>query len=351
MKVLLITVRSDIGGGPKHVSDLLSHGGDTVDYYIAAPIDQFFSRNFKNLAHEFIEIPFRKFSLLAFIRLLLFLKKNEINIIHSHGRGAGIYSRLLKLFGYKVIHTFHGIHMGEGLIGKIKLLVDKLLVPLTNNFICVSSGELSEAIKYCVARKKDTIVIPNGVNILPYTEKGSRNNPIVIGTLSRLNHQKGIDILIEYIDRFVSESAEEFLIKIAGDGEEKLAIESKIKSKKLNKYIELIGATNEPQKFLDEIDIYISFARFEGMPLSVLEAISKSVPCILSNVVGNNDIIKDNTIGYLFNLDDYESFRNEFLNIIRNKSERVAKAKLAHTYLYKNFSVENMVEDTLKVYQ
>tara|TARA_B100001971_G_scaffold129103_1_gene119067 strand:- start:116351 stop:117403 length:1053 start_codon:yes stop_codon:yes gene_type:complete len=350
MKVLLITVRSDIGGGPKHVSDLLSHGGNAVDYYIAAPIDQFFSENFKKLAREFIGIPFRKFSLLAFIRLLLFLKKNEINIIHSHGRGAGLYSRLLKLFGYKVIHTFHGVHIGEGVIGKIKLLVDKLLVVMTDNFICVSSGELDEAIKHKVTRKKDTIVIPNGVEIFPYAEKVN-NDPLVVGTLSRLNHQKGIDILISYIAKVVKEIDIPFVVKIAGDGEEKLAIESNIKSKNLSKYIDLIGATSEPQKFLDEIDIYISFARFEGMPLSVLEAVSKSLPCILSDVVGNNDIIKDNSIGYLFNLSDYESFKCEFLNIMKSKSERDEKSRLAHKYLQDNFSIENMIKETLKVYK
>lgn len=350
MKVLLITLRADIGGGPKHVLDLLSHAGDEVEYFVAAPGHDHFSSQYKEKSVEFLSLNHRKFNLGKLFEIIRFMKKHQIKTVHSHGRGAGIYSRLLKLFGFKIIHTFHGVHKGEGIIGKFKLVVDKFLVPLTDNFICVSNGELNEAIKYGVTRKVDTIVIPNGVNIFPFKEKKS-NEPILFGTLSRLNHQKGIDILISYVEKLVKEFDMPFVIKVAGDGEEKESLENKIKLKNLNSYIQLIGSTREPQKFLNGIDIYISFARFEGMPLSVLEAVSQSCPCLLSNVVGNNDIIIDESMGYLFDLNDYNSFKKEFISIVENKSLRNEKSKEAHSFLVENFSIESMTQKTIEVYK
>ena len=94
-KILLITVRADTGGGPKHVYDILEGLQNDFDFFIAAPDNERYSNDYKALAKEFLPIPHRKFSLTTLLEIYLFCRKHNIQIIHSHGFGAGLYSRLL----------------------------------------------------------------------------------------------------------------------------------------------------------------------------------------------------------------------------------------------------------------
>ncbi|MFH4347153.1 hypothetical protein WAJ13_22105, partial [Acinetobacter baumannii] len=74
-----------------------------IEYYVACPEEEPYWDRYTQLLGEgeLIKIPHRKFKLKYYLEMLSFVKKNNIDIIHSHGKGAGIYSRLLKVFAPK----------------------------------------------------------------------------------------------------------------------------------------------------------------------------------------------------------------------------------------------------------
>ena len=97
MKILLITVRSDFGGGPRHVDQLINNLPQNIEIYVAYPQDgtpygQEWNSNSRIKSR--INIPFRKFSTKTLFEIAKFIKENSINIVHSHGNGAGVYSRV-----------------------------------------------------------------------------------------------------------------------------------------------------------------------------------------------------------------------------------------------------------------
>jgi len=168
-RILYITARADYGGGPEHLLTVIKGFRDKYDLFVACPKD----RPYRDLYSSFLgpekmfEIPHRKFSIRKFLQMVWFIRKRGIGIVHSHGKGAGVYARLLKIFlpRIKVIHTFHGVHYAEkSLFSRvIHLGAEKVLRGLTDKFICVSRGELAEAqrLRLCVPRK--TTVIYNGI--------------------------------------------------------------------------------------------------------------------------------------------------------------------------------------------
>ena len=113
MNILLITVRADFGGGPRHVHQLIEELPSDFNIYVAFPQ----GKPYGNLWQEHpkikkcINIPYRKFSIKYLFLLRRFIIENNISILHSHGNGAGLYSRILKIIvpQIKVVHTFHGI--------------------------------------------------------------------------------------------------------------------------------------------------------------------------------------------------------------------------------------------------
>ena len=117
MKILLVTLRADWGGGPQHVDLLINNISEKFEIYVTCPNDKPYYEKWKNnpKVKDIFILPHRKFSFKKLIGLSNFVKNHNIEIIHSHGKGAGIYSRLLKLFNYnlKIIHTLHGFHIRE----------------------------------------------------------------------------------------------------------------------------------------------------------------------------------------------------------------------------------------------
>ncbi len=351
IKVLEISVRSDIGGGPKHLLDLLkSFKQCNGQFFSAIPFIGEYAQEIRENSTDFVNIPFRHFSLITYFKLIIFCLKNRIDIVHSHGRGAGLYSRLLKFMGVKVIHTFHGVHKSDGFIGFIKLVADKMLVPLTNSFICVSQSEFEEACVEGVCKPEKTVVIHNGVHI-PEARIASSNEVLTMGTLARFSSMKGLDILVKYVDLFKGNHPEQkFIVKIAGDGEDFLKIKNLIKDKGLENEVLLLGQTTEPENFLRTLDIYISTSRYEGMPLAVLEAMSIGLPVICSNVVGNKDLIIHGVDGILFELENFASFEQNMLEILKDENKRNDMGSQARRKTSKKFSLEKMAEKTYQIY-
>ena len=286
-----------MGGGPKHLYDLCS-SLDEFEVYIASPLSEPFGKAFQKLSTEHFEIPHRKLSIKKLLQLLIFCKQRGIYLIHSHGRGAGLYSRALALFGIKVIHTFHGVHAPKSFKEKSLLVFEKALSFLTKKFISVSENEAQNALNLELAKNHQIIVINNGINPEDYIKSTIGPDKKVIGTISRLDPHKNNSELIKFVGQL-----KDYQLLIAGDGEEYQSLNQNLPSN-----VKLLGEVKDIAHFLTTIDIYASSSKGEGLPYSVLEAIASKKKIILSDVSGHQDLV--NKEG-LYQLSDFRDFKNK----------------------------------------
>lgn len=354
-KILFISLRADLSGGPKHLNDLLVYFNDNMnkfEIYIAAPENSFFSDKYKNLSSDFFALEHRSFNLFTSFRLLSFCRRNNISLVHSHGRGAGIYSRLLGLFGIKVIHTFHGIHRESDLIGRLKFLFDYFTRHLVDQYICVSRQELQYAITSKLCVNSDVSLVENGINLELINKELETNpqmeliskygldvNSILLGVVARNDHVKGIDLLINHFRHFRKTCPErEVALFIVGAGHNG--------SNENNVFY--LGELEAPIEFYNTIDFYVSSSRREGMPISVLEAMACGRPCLLSKVTGHVDLIEDSVSGFLFDAHSPDDFSKKLEKIIVCRSEEfVINAKKA---LADHHTVQVMGDKTYNLY-
>lgn len=342
MRILFITVRADVGGGQKNLFDLTSYYRDQykIEMTIASPDEKPFADKFKTIVDDFITIPKRTFSFISFFKILNHCRKYNIQTVHTHGRGAGVYGRLLSLFGLKCIHTLHGIHIEDNIKGKLKLFLDRLLHSLTTHYIFVSHDEKQVFYDIGFSHTVPSTVIENGVDHLSIKEEFNSHREkrpsYTLGTLARLHYQKGIDLLIDTVSRkkdFLQDNNIQILI--AGDGPDKDQLNQKVLDHGLSSLIQFTGQTFSPVRFLATLDCYISFARWEGLPLSVLEAKACQLPTLLSNVVGHQNF------DYRFNNDD------EFIE----KLNSIIKEEVHPLPLEEKFTLSHMAKKTFLIYQ
>lgn len=112
IRVLQLLVSTGLGGGPKHVFDLVRRlPPEEFRVVVAAPADGPFFQRFQELRVEVAALRLNRLgpgSLAAVIRLM---RERGMQVIHSHGKGAGLYGRLAGWWtGVPALHTFHGLY-------------------------------------------------------------------------------------------------------------------------------------------------------------------------------------------------------------------------------------------------
>jgi glycosyltransferase involved in cell wall biosynthesis len=334
MNILLITARSDLGGGPRHVLDLIQNASDPIRFYLAAPPSGELADQLQTHAHASFNLPHRRFNLGRAFGLLQFCRTHNIEIIHSHGRGAGSYSRFLALFGFRVIHTFHGANQESPL----KCWIESPLQHLTEKFICVSQSEKEIAIQQGLAPASKIQVIPNGTKIYPYNPQPFEH-PLRLGMLARFDEVKGHAQLMLTLSKL----SIPFHCYLAGDGEDLLKTQDLAKSLGLESKVHFLGAITDTTAFYQSIDIYLSFSRSEGLPLTVIEALAHSKPVLLSDIPAHREIVKSDE-RFLFNRENFQDFVGKIQKITPDQTLGL------YSSISKNYDLNLMITHTHQTY-
>lgn len=357
LRVLLITSRADYGGGPEYVYRLITSLSGKVDFFCACPDDVPYRKKYSDIvgSERILIIPHRKFDLNSFIKLIKFAKQNKINLLHSHGKGAGVYSRPAALVsGIKCLHTFHGLHTGEyGRTGKLfYLLLEKILSKLSRGLIAVSDSEKKALMQNGISPESKITVINNGV----ITGTQQFASPDLTGRLNvisvtRFDYAKNPGLTLDIIDHLIKkEKAKRFNFIFVGDGGERKHTETKAAEIGLSEYVTFTGFTDDVSSYYLNAFCYLSTSRWEGMPLSVLEAMSYGVPVIATDVTGNRDVVLHGRTGYLFNPDDPEAAAELLLRLADDPEAWKNFSEAAASHCRQNFSFDKTAEANLNLY-
>ena len=351
-----MTARTDIGGGPKSVLMLSKYLPEEFDIYIACPTDLPYYDLYLQTKRvkDFYPIPHRKFTLGKYVGLIRFVWKNNIQLINSNGTGAGFYVRLLKLFCWKpkVIHTFRGVntkHIGS-IKNRVYFLYEKLFSYLTDRFINVSYGEQNLCVSMGILRKEQSVVIHNGLEGLKKNVAFNENQlagKFVITTLSRFDYPKNMfdsykiaSALKEYTD---------IVFLWIGDGEDKEKLEQLSKENNVNIYF--AGFRTNVADYLSVTDLYLSTSIWEGLPLALLEASSMGIPMVASDIIGNNEVVKNDVNGFLFKPGDIDEAVRIIVKLYNDKNLYYKLSEASKNIFLENFSVEIMTSNTARLFR
>ncbi len=151
--------------------------------------------------------------------------------------------------------------------------------------------------------KRFMTIIPNAIPCMLKTKQEHADELTHIVSVGRLSSVKNHSTLIKAFSKYVKAHSQATLT-IYGEGEFRNELELLISYLKLEHCIFLPGAvTDVPSSFIDK-DLFVFPSLYEGFPNALCEAMSYGLPILASNVSGNNDIIRDNRNGILFDVKD-----------------------------------------------
>lgn len=360
LRVLEITASSGYGGGPQHLFELVSHLPSEIIVDIACPRQEpFWDRYNAVLNGEVIEIPERKFALSSAFNLVQHIRKYKINLLHSHGKGAGTYGRFLTaLTGLPLLHTPHGIHIDHyhQFMQSVYIAYEKITGRLNHCIIFVSESEQEHANSLKLWSSVQQNVIHNGVRSWPDEQvkqwreelrrsQGIHENEMVVVTLSRFDYPKNMQEMAT-----IAQNAKNMRFWFIGDGVERKQVELYCKDHGLD-HVWFAGFVPDPMRYLAAADVYLSTSRWEGLPLSILEAMSLAKPIVASFVTGNRDTIHNNISGYYYQLGNIEQALERLLLLSNDKELRLRMGHEAQDLQKKSFSVGIMSDHILNIYR
>lgn len=354
MNILFITLRSDPGGGPKHLELLVRNISKKYNIFIASPEDEPFYSKFNEASPNPVFIlGHRKFSFIKAFELIRYCKQHQIDIIHSHGKGAGVYGRVVKAFiDIKHIHTPHGIHTDKKsiLYKPIYLAYEHLTSKLMDIIIYVSDDEHKKANIIGIWKSINYYIINNGIDPKDYPIDKAQVNETTkskshIVSVTRFDKQKNLEETL-----LIASLLPDLIFTIVGDGPTFGFIKNKAQQLKLNN-VRLIGYSDEPQKYLSSADIYLTSSLWEGLPFSVIEALSFGLPIIASDTEGHREIVSNCKCGNLYRLGHPDEAASLISNVIYDKNKYKKYSINAQEFQINNYSHTTMIDKTCKIYE
>ena len=303
--------------------------------------DEFLSNKFRNAGIEIINIneldrPINPvYDIISFfkIRKFLILEKNNYDniIIHSHTSKAGIIARLAAYSAgiRNIYHTIHGWAFYEGqnkIFFQLYIMIERFVAKFTEILIPVSNYTKNLGLSHNIGDRNKYKTIYNGLTkpiVLKNKHfiKNRLNIPEdkqIILQVSCLKKQKSPIDFIKIAEKMQSERNLFFVL--AGDGILNNMLINYIKRKNI-KNILLLGWYQDIFQLYNIADILTLTSIFEGLPLTILEAISFSIPIVATNIKPIKEILPK--YGYLCPPHDIDCFvRN--INKLLNSSQKIA---------------------------
>lgn len=298
----------------------------------------------------------------SFFDLIRILREERPHIFHTNsskmgllGAAAGRIARVPL-----IIFTAHGWAFNERrpiYERAIFFCLHWLTVFLSHRMIAVSAQTKKDIATFGIADK--ITIIHNGIGPISFLTKteaqhvlletcGLQKKPgIMVGTISELHSNKGLDIAIEAMRRTGDGTA--FLI--IGSGEEKESLEKKIRQYNLEHTVFLLGRIEHARTYLKAFDIFTLTSRTENLPFALLEAGLAGIPIIASKVGGIPDIIDNRQSGILVTPGNPGEVSRAIDYLVENPDQRKLFSSRLKAKISKEFSAQAMLEKTIEIYE
>lgn len=214
---------------------------------------------------------------------------------------------------------------------------ENVIIPRYDQFVVLTEEDKNRWQK----KIKNVIAIPN---ILPFdnNKKAALSNKKVIA-VGRLDAQKGFDRLID-IWKNVSGECPDWQLNIYGKGRHQKQLEQQIKANGISATCHINAPVKNIQdKYLDS-SIFVMTSRYEGMPMTLLEAVGLGLPCVTYDFkCGPRDIITHGKNGFLIKENNTQTMIRELTELMKNDDLRI-KMGNASKNGSKLFSLENVMQ-------
>lgn len=345
MKVLMIGAGRDVRGGVSSV----------VNSYYDAGLDKLCELTYLPTMEDGSKLKKLLVAAGARARFERLIRENDILHVHMSADNSfyrkAVFIRKAYKEGKKIIIHMHGstfdLFYKERCNDAQKQQVREIFA-MADKVIALSE-DWKEFLAEYICDEQKIVVIYNAVKIPEAYPKDYTNRKMLF--LGILGQRKGTYDLIEVLPEILSKYPDSH-IYFGGDGEREQA-EQLCMEKGIADHVTFLGWVRgtEKEKFLKECSIYVLPTYHEGMPMSILEAMSYAIAVVSTYVGGIPHIITDGENGLLCEAGDRAALKEKLLQLLEDENLRKRLGQNAYNMMTRKFDVRENVENILKIYR
>jgi glycosyltransferase involved in cell wall biosynthesis len=169
---------------------------------------------------------------------------------------------------------------------------------------------------------------------------------VLLGTIGRLTYQKGLDVLLPALAQIPQDNIH---LLVAGQGEELEHLQALAVKLGIGDRVHFLGYRRDIPGWLGGLDLYVHAARYEGMPIAILEAMAAGCPIVATAVDGTRELIEDQKYGWLVPAEEPAQFTKAIQEALANPEEARQRGQAARRRVIKEFSEQKMIDEWEKI--
>ena len=353
-KIAILVPSLRVGGAEQLIYQEISHlqknDNITIDLHVIfeeGPLYNKFANS--NINVKVWNSPHKSLKMIyIYFKIIMYLRKYKYDVLHTHlvdsyGPWVGRIARIKK-----VIATVHN-DVRYSIVERIGLTRSDVLI--------ACGAQVEENVKK-FANKNKVVRLNNATSVKAgfvcdmdklNREYGINPGDIVLLSFGRLTEQKGYEYLINAF-HIAHKSNNKLVLLIGGDGELRGGLENLIKENNDTQAIKILGEVADVHELYSRAEIYINSSLWEGLPMTLIEAIGYGKPVIATNVGGNSEIVKNNKSGLLVESRDIDSMAHAISKLVDDQELRRKFSSEALCMYRENYSIEEHCEKLYRLY-
>ncbi|GAA4455991.1 hypothetical protein GCM10023156_30730 [Novipirellula rosea] len=205
-------------------------------------------------------------------------------------------------------------------------------------------------------------MIPNGVDLAQFSPVSVEqrasirkkldlplDEPIAV-MVGRLWPQKDPLTFVEAAIKYLSRHAAGHFV-LLGDGDLRSEIETLINQHGVSDRVHLLGWRDDVDQLLPAFDLFVLPSLWEGMPLAILEALACGLPCIVTDIPGNRDLVEDGEDGFLLPTNDATTLADHLTTLLCNESLRKSMGERARLKVVNEYDLAKRTQRVISLYE
>ncbi|MCC7423959.1 MAG: glycosyltransferase [Planctomycetaceae bacterium] len=295
-------------------------------------------------------------------RLAALFREERAAAVHAHQYTPFFQAAVARGLrtGPPILFTEHGRHYPDTRKWK-RVIANKLLTGRRDRIVGVGEAVRGALVRNEGFAESRVGVVYNGVDLdavganretarRAVRDELDLEESFVILQIARLNRLKDHPTALAAFERVLTERPDARLV-LAGDGDERAAIESIIRDKGLQPFVRVLGTRRDVPQLLAAADVFLLSSISEGIPLTLIEAMGAEVPIVSTDVGGISEMIRHGTTGFLAPAGDAAGLARYLLQLANDAALRRQFAMAAHTEAHARFSRQTMDDAYITLYE